>query len=277
MRSEQLFGSQLWELGSQPISTRINKSNASKNPNYLVRLQPFKGPYVKKRPTTGYKTWFRPRNRRKGAWVPPNYRKNVQGLGNGGTARWIEQSYAASSNSGIVSLSTALSQSTEFASLATHYRYMRINKINLTIYPKSDTLITRWLMKWTDDGGNAGIDYDDSTKIIQTHAIKNQYLKWKPINATLPTNKAGGLVTMNPAEWVVIDDLYANNVYYLPGTILYTIENLAQNVQLNFRLAIHVTLRGSKVPNPAKLLEIAGKLQKQKQPEFKETQPINHD
>lgn len=130
-------------------------------------------------------------------------------------------------------------------------------------------------MKWTDDGGNTNLDLDDSTKIVQTQAFRNQRLKWKPINATLPTNKAGGLVTMNPAEWVVIDDLYANNTYYVPGTILYTIQNVPEGAQLNFRLAIHVRFRGAKIPNAAKLLELAGKLQKKKEPEYKETMPIS--
>jgi hypothetical protein len=207
--------------------------------------------------------------------VPPNYRKTVQGLGSGTTGRWIEQSYSSNSAAGIVSLSTAFSQSVEFATLATHYRYMKVDKITITIYPNTTTLITKWLMKWTDDGGNTNIDLDDSTRIIQTHAFKNQYIKWKPINATLPTNKAGGLVTMNPAEWVVIDDLIANNVYYVPGTILYTIQNVPEGTQLNYRLAIHVRFVGAKIPNAAKLLDLAGKLQKTKLPDYKETMPIS--
>lgn len=152
---------------------------------------------------------------------------------------------------------------------------MRLNKLTIYIYPQEQTLITKWLMKWTDDGGNAGIAFDDSTKIVQTHTTKGQCLKWKPINATLPTNKAAGLVTINLRDWIVIDDLYASNVYYVPGTILYTIANNNQ-LALNFRLTMHVSFCGSKIATSTKLLEIAEKIaeRENKMPIFEETPPL---
>jgi hypothetical protein len=247
----------------------------SKNPKILVMPHPYKGIYRRKKPPTGQRRWVRSRYRN-GAWTAPNYRKNVQSLGSGRTNRWIDLSYVATQDSGIVSLSTALSTSLEFAYLATQYRYVRLNKLSLSIAPQQNNLITRWLMKWTDDGGNLAIDTDDSTKIVQTHTTKYQFLKWKPINATLPTNKAGGLVTTNLTSWMVIDDLYANSTYYVPGTILYTISNLTENVQLNFRLSIYMSFCGSKIPTSAKLTriqELVKSKEKSKAYTFQELKP----
>lgn len=241
----------------------------------LVRPHPNKGPYVKKKPPTGKRRWVRSRYSN-GAWIPPNYIKSVQSLGSGRTNRWIDLSYEANETSGIVSLSTALSTSLEFAYLATHYRYFRINKIAIVIQPQQQAMITRWLMKWTDDGGNIGLDTDDSTKIVQTHTTKYQVVKWKPINATLPTNKAGGLVTMNLKEWTVIDDTYANNVYYVPGTILYTITNKGEE-QLRFRLSIQTTFCGAKITTSAKYQQLMKKIEEHEKKSnftFNELKPI---
>jgi hypothetical protein len=231
----------------------MNKYNKITNRNQAKYV------YVRKRPPTGLRRWVRAR-KIGGAWQAPNYRKNVQCLGNGRSSRWIDLNYVGESADGILTLSTFFSNSLEFGVLATNYRYMRINKLSLCIYPQEHNLITRWLMKWTDDAGNLGIDFDDSSKIVQTHTTKNQFLKWKPINAILPTNKSAGLVTTNLKDWIVIDDLKQGENYYVPGSILYTISNLGEN-KLNFRLSVHVSFAGSKTPGLSKLQELMKKIE----------------
>lgn len=210
-------------------------------------------------------------------WIPPNYVLKPQRLGQGTTTRWIEAEYTASTDSGTINLTTLLNFSSEFSIMATHYRWFKLLKICICVYPDGSNTRLRFNNRWTDDTGNANIQYNDSTKIVQTHAMVNKFVKWMPPNANLFLNRNSGNNVTNLRVWSICDDILSDGNYTLPGIILWTKDGTGNP---KFRVSMEFTFRGGDIPDSTKIEKLLNivrgievKNKNLKTPTYSETKP----
>jgi hypothetical protein len=194
-------------------------------------------------------------------WIPPNYRLTPQALGSGKTGRYIESEYTQSANLNQVTLSSVLNNSPEYANLCTHYKYVKFIRFGITFYPQSTPIIIKVLNRYTDDTGSTNMDYNDSTKIIQTHTWRTRTVKFKFPNLMLLQSRASNFNIMNYKEWYVCDDLISgSNGYQIPGSIL--ISKDVSDTSIKYRLTLFVIFKGADIPDATKLRKLADNIEK---------------
>lgn len=224
----------------------------------MVRPHPNKGPYVRKRPPIGKRRWVRASRRPN--WVPPNYKLRIQTLGSGTTSRWIENEYDVATNTlGQVSFASLLNNSTEYANLAIHYRYMKVLKIIINVPPISSNGTFKTLLRWTDDIGAQNIDTDDSVKRVNLHSVRYQRVKYRPANLQLANTGVVGLPVVNLKDWITIDDLInASGRGNIPGNIL--VKHTAGET-IRIRACLQIAFRSSKLPDSKSLKALQEKIE----------------
>jgi hypothetical protein len=172
--------------------------------------------------------------------------------------RWIERDYDQAVGLGQVTLSSIIQTSADFAVTATHYRFVKLNKITVTVYPQTESTRLYVLLRYTDDTGASAIEQNDSTKVVQTHAVKNRLLKWFPPNASLFVSRNSGNNYTNYTVWSICDDLLSNGSYVIPGDFLIKINPFTSGTtKVSFRVALQFTFRGADIPDASKLIKLA--------------------
>lgn len=189
----------------------------------------------------------------------PQTQVKVQTLGRGSTTRIVNADYSISSaGTETINLGTLLSNSSEFKFCAVQYRYFKIQKIQLTVFPMSPGSASavgkpyRILMNWTDDSNqNGNIEYDDSVVLVSA-VMRPVTRTWLPPNIQLLTNAGLGLLNaLNPRDWIVADDILVISgdlqeifTYHYPGSL-----KIKHPSAGNYTISIYVKFRGSKIPS----------------------------
>jgi len=201
----------------------------------------------------------------------PQIGKTVQGLGRGQTKRIITKDYSiGSSGTENIPFHTFLTESTEFLQTAVLYRFMKVEKIQVTVFPgttgSSSALVKPYklLIVWTDDSSaSSNVAEDDSVVLVPTFGFKPITRTFLPINCNMLTGaNLSAIPCLNPREWVVIDDICMRTSevlhYYYPGTLLVSHPSAG-----NYRVSIYISFKNSKIMNSQILNELL-KIEKMK-------------
>jgi len=194
----------------------------------------------------------------------PQVGRTVQGLGRGETKRIITKDYSISSNgTETIPFHSFLTESTEFLQTAVLYRFMKVEKIQVTVFPgttgSSSALVKpyRLLLVWTDDSSaSTNVAEDDSVVLVPNFGFKPITRTFLPINCNMLTGaNLSGIPCLNPREWVVIDDICLRTSealhYYYPGSLIVSHPSAG-----NYRLSIYIKFKNSKIMNSNLLKEL---------------------
>lgn len=198
--------------------------------------------------------------------IPPQYKKNIQTLGSGTTTRYVEREYELTTSATVntVGITNIANTSNEFSYLCNTYLWFKMDYVTITIYPSSQNTITKWLMNWQNDTINIDdIEFSDSTKIVQVHQFRNQYLKYRTPNAIIKT----GLTTtetsvINYKTWISTKALLNDGIYNLPGSILVKV---SQGESVVFRVSLRFRFRGAIIPDSSTLMNMLSNSNKNNQ------------
>jgi len=168
-----------------------------------------------------------------------------------------------------INVGAVFTSSREFLLQASMYRFLRVKKIQITVYPTPNggtaALLNPYkiLALWTDDtNASDNNNFDDSAMVVIPTSVNAQIRTFLPINATLPTSMApGSLQALNPKQWVVIDDILLTTTesitYYYPCQI-----RVKHPSNANFSIYVYVEFKGAKLPAATMLSVVAKEFRK---------------
>lgn len=194
------------------------------------------------------------RIRRKGLGGPPQYKRAPQRLGPNYTSRWIEAEYTANTSLNTVYLQEHLYSSEEYTLLHTMYAYVKVQKVEVVVYPQQSAVRTQWLMQWAEsEYDNITISSSDATKIVQTHAVAVQRRIWLPPSIIIRAGTANWPISLDGwnSTTELTGPLGSTNIY--PGRLLL---HIAPPSSITFRVMVLLSFRQGRQPSTAKLTEL---------------------